>query len=343
MSESGNTPAARGGPGVKVCVYLETGYSSNWSGGIRRAHDNQIKALKSAGVHVTSDPSESFDILHLHSVGPISLYLAEKYNGRRPLVIHSHTTAEDFANSFRMSDHIAPYLGRYLRFFYGKADMLIAPSPYAREVLQRYDLDRPIEVVSNGVDVRRFAPNRRKRLIGRARYGLEGIVPFSVGLVFLRKGVDLFCDVGRLLPKFTLAWFGRVHKAVKLETLRVIESAPENVLFTGYVEDVVEAYAAGDIFFFPSSVENEGIAVLEAGACGKPLVLRDAECFAGRFQHGVNCLKGNTPEEFAALIRQIAEDPALAARLSEGALEVARRHSLELVGQRLRSIYAQLV
>jgi len=328
---------------VKACVYLETGYSSNWSGGIRRAFDNQIKALKTAGVQITTDPSEAFDILHLHSVGPASLYLAEKYSGRRPLVIHSHTTAEDFANSFRMSDHIAPYLGRYLRFFYGKADLLIAPSPYAREVLRRYELDRPIEVVSNGVDLRRFAPTKRKRLLGRARYGLAGVVPFSVGLVFLRKGVDLFCEVGRLLPEFTLAWFGRIHKAVKLETLRVIEGAPENVLFTGYVEDVVEAYAAGDIFFFPSSVENEGIAVLEAAACGKPLVLRDAPCFAGRFVHGVNCLKGDSPEEFAGLIRQIAEDPALATRLSEGALELARAHSLELVGQRLRLIYSQMV
>lgn len=328
---------------MKVCVYLEAGYSSMWSGGIRRAHDNQIKALKAAGVQITTDPSEPFDILHLHSVGPVSWYLTERHSGRRPLVIHSHTTAEDFANSFRMSDHLAPYFGRYLRFFYNKADMLIAPSAYTRDILTRYELDRPIEVVSNGVDIRRFSPNRRKRLIGRARHGLDGIVPFSVGQVFLRKGVDLFCEVGRLLPEMTLVWFGRVHKAVKLDTLRVIDSAPENVRFTGYVEDVIEAYAAGDIFFFPSAVENEGIAVLEAASCGKPIVLRDAECFAGRFEHGVNCLKGNTPGEFAALIRQIAADPPLAARLSEGALALARSHSLELVGQRLKDIYSQLV
>jgi glycosyltransferase involved in cell wall biosynthesis len=328
---------------VKVCVYLETGYSSNWSGGIRRAHDNQLKAIKAAGLQVTTDPSESFDILHLHSVGPVSLYLAEKYSGRRPVVMHGHTTAEDFANSFRLSDTIAPYLGRYLRFFYGKADMLIAPSPYARDVLRSYDLEQPIEVVSNGVDLRRFTPDRRRRLLGRARYDLQGSVAFSVGLVVLRKGVDLFCEVGRLLPDHTLVWFGRIHKAVKTETLRVIDAAPENVRFTGYVEDVAEAYAAGDFFFFPSTVENEGIAVLEAAACGKPLILRNAECFSGRFEHGVNCLKGETPEEFAALIRQVTNDPALAARLSDGALEYARVHSLNLIGQRLKQIYGQLM
>jgi 1,2-diacylglycerol-3-alpha-glucose alpha-1,2-glucosyltransferase len=331
------------GEGVKVCVYLETGNSAQWSGGIRRAHENQVKALKRAGVELTTDPSEPFDILHLHSIGPRSLYLAERYGGRRPLLMNGHITAEDFANSFRMSDHLAPYLARYLRYFYAKADLLIAPSVYARDVLRRYALECPIEVVSNGVDLTRFTPTKRRRLLGRARYGLDGIVPFSVGWAFLRKGVDVFCETGRLLPEHTLIWFGRILRALKTDTLRAIQQAPDNVRFPGYVEDVLEAYAAGDIFFFPSAVENEGIAILEAAACGKPLVLRDAECFAGRFEHGVNCLKGSTGEEFAGHIRALAADPALYRRLANAALAYADDHSLEAVGRRLRTIYRQIV
>ncbi|TMJ07949.1 MAG: glycosyltransferase family 4 protein [Bacillati bacterium ANGP1] len=327
---------------MKICVYLEHGNSAQWSGGIRRAHENQVKALKRAGIEITTDPSEAFDVLHLHSIGPRSLYLAERFSGRRPLLINSHITAEDFANSFRMSDHIAPYLGRYLRYFYSKADVLIAPSPYARDVLRGYDLLQPIEVVSNGVDVTRFAPDRRRRLLGRARYGLRGVIPFAVGLALLRKGVDLFIETGRLLPVLTFMWFGRVHKAAKVETLRAIEQAPDNVHFPGYVEDVLEAHAAGDIFFFPSAVENEGIAILEAAACGKPLVLRDSECFTGRFEHGSNCLKGETPAEFASHLRRLAEDPDEYTRLADGARLYAESHSLEQVGNRLRAIYAQL-
>jgi len=329
---------------VKVCVYLEQSYSSVWSGGIRRAHENQVRALKGAGVALTTDPSESFDILHIHSIGPRSLYLAERYTGRRPVVINSHITAEDFANSYRMSDSLAPYLARYLKYLYGKADLLVAPSPYTRAILKdRYEVRRPIKVVSNGVDVKRFGPNKKKRLLGRARYSLEGVVPFSVGLVLLRKGVDLFCEVGRRLPRHVFPWFGRIRKGVKPETLRLVASAPENVRFTGHVEDVAEAYAAGDIFFFPSSVENEGIAILEAAASGKPLLLRDAECFAGRFTHGENCLKGETADEFTDMINQLAADDTLAERLSAGALAVAQAHSLEVVGSRLREIYTELV
>jgi glycosyltransferase involved in cell wall biosynthesis len=115
------------------------------------------------------------------------------------------------------------------------------------------------------------------------------------------------------------------------------------VHFTGHVEDVAEAYASGDIFFFPSFVENEGIAILEAAASGKPLLLRDAECFEGRFTHGVNCLKGATADEFADMINELATDDTLSERLSAGALAVAQAHSLEVVGSRLREIYSELV
>ncbi len=330
---------------MKVCVYLEGGRRRQaWSGGIQRAYENQLRALRAAGVDVTTDPRDDFDLLHVHSIGPRSVYLVEKNVGRRPVVIHGHTTAEDFANSFVMSDSIAPYLGRFLRYYYGKADMLIAPSAYARDVLRSYEVDRPIEVVSNGVDMRRFAPvPTRKRLLARSRFGLRGVVIFAVGLVLLRKGVDTFCEVARLAPALSFVWFGRVHKAVKTETVRVVESAPPNVRFTGFVDDVTDAYAGGDIFFFPSLVENEGIAILEAAAAGRPLVLREAECFAGRYVHEENCLKGAAPEEFADHLERLAGDEELRQRLGEAAQAFAARHSLDVVGTRLREIYTRLM
>ena len=270
-------------------------------------------------------------------------HLAEKYAGRRRVVMHSHTTAEDYANSFVMSDTVAPYLGRFLRYYYNKADVLIAPSPYTREVLRRYEVTRPIEVVSNGVDVRRFQPSERRRLAARRRYGLSGTVVFAVGLVLLRKGVDMFCQVARQVPELSFIWFGRISKMVKAETLDVIAQAPPNVRFPGYVDDVADAYAAGDLFFFPSLVENEGIAILEAAAAGRPLLLRDAECFAGRFIDNQNALLAADADAFAAQLRRLVEEPELRARLATEARRYAAAHSLERVGARLREVYAGLL
>ena len=327
---------------MRVCLYLEHAQPSAWSSGIRQAYENHERALRAAGVSVTSDPAEPFDILHLQTIGPRSLYLADKYSGRRPLVIHAHTTEEDFANSFVMSDALAPYLGRLLTYFYNKADLVIAPTAYTKRVLQRHGVTQPIDVVSNGVDLARFQGLHRARTLGRGRMWLRGVVAFAVGLVVLRKGVDLFCEVARRLPTMTFVWFGRVHRAVKPETLRVIEQAPANVQFPGYVENVTEAYAAGDIFFFPSEVENEGIAVLEAAAAGRPLVLRDAECFAGRFVDDYNCLKARDADEFSRHLQRLAAEPELRARLGDEARRFAAAHSLEQVGGRLQAIYARL-
>ncbi len=137
--------------------------------------------------------------------------------------------------------------------------------------------------------------------------------------------------------------FVPASQAVKTETVRVVESAPPNVRFTGFVDDVTDAYAGGDIFFFPSLVENEGIAILEAAAAGRPLVLREAECFAGRYVHEENCLKGAAPEEFADHLERLAGDEELRQRLGEAAQAFAARHSLDVVGTRLREIYTRLM
>jgi glycosyltransferase involved in cell wall biosynthesis len=328
---------------VKVCLFLEHHHSAGWSSGIRQAYDNHLTALRAAGVAVTDDPDDGFDILHLETLGPRSFYLAEKFSGLRPLVIHAHTTAEDFANSFVMSDLLAPHLGRVLTHFYNKADVVVAPTRYTQGVLHEHGVDRPIEVISNGVALERFASMRRARSLGRGRYQLTGIVVFAVGLVLLRKGIDLFCEVARRLPQFTFVWFGPLHRAVKPETLRVLHEAPPNARFPGYVEDITEAYAAGDIFLFPSAVENEGLAVLEAAAARRPLVLREAACFAGRFVDRQNCLMASDADGFADHVLRLAEDPKLRTYLGEAARRFAEAHALERVGTALRTVYQRLL
>ncbi len=175
------------------------------------------------------------------------------------------------------------------------------------------------------------------------RHHLSGIVVFAVGMVLLRKGVDVFVDVARRLPHLTFVWFGRLHRAAKPETMRVVEDAPTNVRFPGYVEDITEAYAAGDIFFFPSAVENEGIAVLEAAAAGRPLVLRDAECFAGRFGPGTDCLMAADVDGFAGHVARLAADPGLRTDLGNAARRIAEARSLERVGVMLRAAYERVL
>jgi glycosyltransferase involved in cell wall biosynthesis len=122
-----------------------------------------------------------------------------------------------------------------------------------------------------------------------------------------------------------------------------LDRAPSNVRFPGYVRDTPGAFAAGDVCFFPSQSETQGLVLLEAASLGKPLVVRDLEVYRDWLVHGENCLKGRSAAEFASHLGALADDPELYGRLSEGAERLAEAHRLDRVGAHLCRLYDSVV
>jgi 1,2-diacylglycerol-3-alpha-glucose alpha-1,2-glucosyltransferase len=156
----------------------------------------------------------------------------------------------------------------------------------------------------------------------------------------LRKGIIDFVDAAKKLPRFRFVWVGRIlarpflPKAAK----NVLEAAPENVLFTGRVDSICDALSAADVFVFPSYEENQGIAILEAAACGVPLILRDLTVY-NTFVDGRNCIKFTTAEEFKSAINEVIADRASAKKLEENARETVQSHDVHVVSKKLLQIY----
>lgn len=309
--------------------------------GIGSAIEHQRKSLELNGVEVTRSHRDKFDLIDINTIGPRSAYVAQKMRWKGiPVVMHTHTTVEDMKDSFKFSTRLAPKLRKYLRFFYDQADLLISPSEYTREVVRGYGVERDIKVISNGVDFDRFTMDEDARNRYRKKYGLEGIVPFTVGHVFKRKGVLEFMDVAKEFPDNKFIWVGRTYKDLGgKEVKNIVENPPANVMFTGYVRDIVAAYCCGDIFLFPSWCENQGISILEAAACGHPLLLRDLPTYEGWLEDGVNCLKAGDNDEFKRKLKALIEDEGLRSELGEKALEMAREHRLEFIGAELKHAY----
>jgi glycosyltransferase involved in cell wall biosynthesis len=259
----------------------------------------------------------------------------------RKVIMHAHTLEEDTRNSFTMSNTMAPLFKRYLKFFYGHADHIITPSEYAKDQLKGYGLDVPITAVSNGVDLERFKFDEKKRGDYRDKYGLAGTIPFSVGHVFMRKGVKTFIDVAKGVDA-QFVWFGNVFNSALVKN-RELEKAmaanPGNVKFTGYVEDIVSAYCAGDIFFFPSTAETQGIVILEAWAMGRPVLIRDLPVFADWTHEGKDCLRAGNDNEFIAKLETLMADGGLREKLVKAGKKEVEKHSMEEVGKRLKKVY----
>jgi glycosyltransferase involved in cell wall biosynthesis len=344
---------------LRALNYLEIESRLDRSG-IGTAADQQRAALERTDVEVVTSPwrggdplsglraaatgrglFREYDVAHCNLVGPGSLAVARHAKRNDiPLILHTHVTREDFAESFRGSTTVAPALGRYLRWFYSQADLVLCPSEYTKRVLESYPVEAPIQPMTNGVDVEALEGFEAFREEYRERYDLEEPVVFLVGNVFERKGLTTFCEVAEATP-YDFAWFGpydtgpHASKAVRHWTA----NPPENVTFTGWIDDIRGAYGAGDVYLFPTKNENQGIAVLEAMACGKAVVLRDIPVFEEFYTDGYDCIKCETTAEFTAAVERLAADEALRQRLGENARETAMNHSLDRVGERLAGIY----
>ncbi|SMO66799.1 glycosyltransferase family 4 protein [Halorubrum cibi] len=328
---------------MKVSHYFE--FESRVTGGIRESVAHQRKMLDRLGIEYTTEPTLEADVLHCNLLGPRSAWYARRAARRGvPVVANTHVTAEDFGDSFRFTNALARPLRPYLEWAYGLADALVCPSEYNRGVIESY-ADVPTTVISNGVDREKLAGFEELEAEYRERYDLEAPVVFLVGHVIKRKGLETFVETARRLPDVDFAWFGPLDLSLKgRETTALIEESPENCTFTGYVDDVRGAYAAGDVFCFPTHEENEGIALLEAMTAGKPVVVRDIETFEW-LEDGRECVKTAADagvDAFVEAIERLA-DPDLRERLGANAAERSEEFSLETVAGRYRSLYEEVI
>jgi glycosyltransferase involved in cell wall biosynthesis len=334
---------------MKVSHYFE--WAEYVTGGHAQSVTNQRKILDRRGIEYTTEPTLDADLLHLNNMGPKSLYYARKARGTDvPVVVHAHQTAEDFRESFALSNVLARPMKPYLRYAYSLADHLVCPSEHNRAVIEDYS-DAPKTVISNGFDPDKVAgfddDGLREEYLDR--YDLEPPVVFNVGHVIKRKGLEAFVETAREMPDLDFVWFGYLNPAggeldrflKSRDAKRLVESAPDNCQFTGYIEDIRGAYAAGDVFFWPSKNENEGIALLEAMACEKPLLIRDIPTYDW-LEDGTHCLKSSGEVgDFASKLNRL-RDFDLRERLGANAKRKSEEFELDTVGDELVDLYRRL-
>lgn len=92
------------------------------------------------------------------------------------------------------------------------------------------------------------------------------------------------------------------------------------------------------MFVFPSYEENQGIAALEAAACGLPIVMRDIPTYVD-YEDNVNCLKFHTVDEFTTAVEELILNKSKAKKLGRNAQLMVQQHDLHVISKRLLDIY----
>ena len=311
--------------------------------GVGQAIRHQEACLRRAGIATTDRWTADASAIHVNTVLPdsVAAALAARLRGRK-VIWYGHSTMEDFRNSFRGSNLLAPLFRRWITFCYGLGDVVLTPSEYARDLLEGYGLKRPVYNISNGVDTSYFRPDLSLRASFRKRYGLgEGEqCVISVGHTIARKGLPEFLELAGRMPDVRFLWFGWTDpRLLPAEIRQAMETAPANVRFPGFVdrERLREAYCGADVFAFLSREETEGIVVLEALACGIPTVVRDIPVYHSWLKHGENIYKSSNLDEFQQIVMGLLDHSL--PDMTPAGRKVAEARSLEAVGERLREIY----
>jgi glycosyltransferase involved in cell wall biosynthesis len=214
------------------------------------------------------------DIIHI-AVPDILGYQALRLGQRLkvPVVASYHTRYDTYVQFYAPLKLFQKPVENYLRFFYRNCVQVYVPSDSMADVLREQGFADNLAAWPRGVDVERFHPAKRSQE-WRARYG---IAPDQVAIVFVgrfvrEKGLDLLADTLNELKRRNVA-----HRSIAVgdgpERAWLEERLPDTI-FPGFLhdEDLAQAYASSDIFFFPSQTETFGNVTLEAMASGLPAV-----------------------------------------------------------------------
>jgi phosphatidylinositol alpha-1,6-mannosyltransferase len=213
-----------------------------------------------------------------------------------------------------------------LRRIGSDTDALTTISRYTRgRVAAAFGPDAALEVMPSGIDTAVFRPDPAARAELRRRHGLgDAPVVTCVSRLVARKGQDvLIRALPRLrerVPGTRLLIVGDGPDSHRLHRLAAATGTAEHVVFTGPVPaaELPAHHAVGDAFALPCrtrgrglDVEGLGIVLLEAAACGLPVVAGDSggapeTVQAGRTGHVVD---GRDVEAVADALTSLLADP----------------------------------
>jgi glycosyltransferase involved in cell wall biosynthesis len=172
---------------------------------------------------------------------------------------------------------------------------VITPSRWSAEGFHRFGFTpEQVVVVPHGADIGTFHPMPHARAAMRERWSIaeEEFVFLSIGAMTGNKGIDLlvraFAEVSRALPHARLVLKGTDPLyGSKRRVLRYLEELPaadqrriaDRVTYIGdalSIGELAELYQLADTYVSPYRAEGFNLPVLEAAACGIPVL-----CTAG--------------------------------------------------------------
>jgi len=275
------------------------------------------------------------DVVHVFSaayfsflLAPLPAVLVARALGRRVLMNYRSGEAPDHLRRSRLA-----------RRTLASVDLNVVPSDFLRDVFSGFGIEAA--VVPNVVDLEKFAFRRRESVRPRllSTRNFEGLYRLDCTLRAFRVVQDRY-------PEATLTLVGDGSRRRHLESL-VEELGLRGVSFEGRVSpgEIQRHYQRADVYVQTPDIDNMPASVLEAYACGVPVVSTDAggvPAILDDSVHGLLAPRGDH-EAVAKCILRLLEEPGLAERLAANSRATCDDYTWARVRPKWLSLYRQLL
>jgi len=299
---------------------------------------------------------EKINIVHFMWPTPLGLSAvraAKKLNLK--VVAHSHAQLENiepFLPKFMQKDSVLKFAYKYIVWCYNKADFIVCPSKFAENLLKKAHVKTKTVVISNGVDFSKF----KKIKVSERDIKKFGMLKNSKKIIFVgrldpEKNISLLIkavpEIEKKFSNFEVGIVGKGTLRQDLENLSNKIGAANKVRFLGKLsdEDLIKAYNLADIFVLPSLCELEGMAVLEAMACGKPVLVSNAKNSASKYLVNKNGFLFNprSAKDLAIKCLKLLKNQKLLNKMANASFKESRKYDINKSVSKLESLYYSLL
>jgi len=278
---------------------------------------------------------KDLDIAHIFAASywafllvPAPALLVARLRGIRTLVHYHSGEAADHLRNWRSG-----------RFFLRRADAIVVPSDYLREVFAENNLQA--DVVGNGIDDRLFSFRKRSPLQARILCTRAFEPYYRVDNV-----IRAFAKVKQRFPEARLTLVGSGREEQKLRNLVAESGLSQSVQFAGPVknEEIAQYYDGSDIYLNASELDNMPVSLLEAFAAGTVVVSTSPGGIPYLVSHNETGLLSpvGSPDALAENVIKVLTDSALAERLSRNAHSVSREYSWSCLRNQWLNVYGRV-
>ena len=316
--------------------------------GVHTAYKEITDALqKRKDIDIKVNSKRPADIIHIQTMGLYSFRHLIRRGGKK--VVSAHIVPDSFIGSIKGAKYWKPLSRMWLKFFYKKADLVLACSGMVADELIN-DMNVPkTKVLYNTIDMSRYKHSAAEKKLARKKLGLSDndFVVMGNGQVQPRKRLDILIKAAKKMPDVKFFWVGGIpfkNLGADYHAMQnMINSAPDNLTVTGVIplEAVKDYYVAADVFVLPAMQENHPMCVLEAAGAGLSIILREIPQYDDTFKG--DAVMAKTDDEFLDLIDLLRKDKKAYSKACLGAEKIAKRFDSSAGAERLVEFYRSLI